>query len=120
MGDLVHDAALDFGSGVNRADRFRQAFQAVYARNQDVLQATVLEIGQALPARNSRPRFPRHTSPVLLFVLLCSLPTRYKALCGLLSLLPGLCKTSHPATRCSKWIPAPGIARPLPSERSDR
>ena len=44
--DLVHDAELHFGIRINRGNRLRKARQAVDRGDQDVLDASILQVGQ--------------------------------------------------------------------------
>ena len=41
----MNDAVLDFGVGVNGFDGFRKTLQAIDAGNQDILDATIVQVG---------------------------------------------------------------------------
>ena len=44
--DLMNDAVLDLGVGVDRFDGFRKAFEAIGTGNQDVFDAPVIKVGE--------------------------------------------------------------------------
>ena len=44
----VHDAGLDLGPGDGRLDGLGKAFEAIYDRNQDVLDAPVAQVAEHL------------------------------------------------------------------------
>lgn len=46
VADLVDDAVLDFGVGVDRFDGFGEAFEAVHAGDQDIFDASVVEVSE--------------------------------------------------------------------------
>jgi len=41
----MNDAMLYFGVGIDRFDGFREAFEAIYTGDQDILDATVVKVG---------------------------------------------------------------------------